>query len=384
MKKHRLFLNFFLSVLFIIIIFFVIIDKVFIITNDIKNSENRTLATIPILDINKLDAFPSNYENYFNDHFTFRNLIIRYYSYFNAVIIKKSPTHKVIIGKNDWYFYNEIHGNAYRGILRFNKQELSEFRKEIYYRNNFLSKRGIKYYFVIVPTKYSVYSEYLPYYFKPLNPQTMADQITNLFKNDTNINIIDIRQAIRNAKIKTNLRLYYKTDSHWNFAGGFFGYQAIINYIKRDFPKIYQTKFEDYNIDSVEFAKGDLAKFLSLENILSENKIIFTPKFKSNVTNGEKHNYDCGNFKDTANFEKVKINKSSHGPKAIFVVDSYNHGLENFMPESFHKCVFIWDNWEYKLNENIVESEKPDAMFTIIAECQLKEILKNLSYKNAK
>jgi hypothetical protein len=42
---------------------------------------------------------------------------------------------------------------------------------------------------------------------------------------------------------------------------------------------------------------------------------------------------------------------------------------------SFSESILIWDNWNYKLNEEIVKREKPDIILTLIIEANLEYIL---------
>jgi len=377
------FKNTFLPVLFLVLISFFFLNNIFSFTKDTENKENRTLLKAPPLDINHLDPFPVDYENYYNDNFKLRNFFISAYNLLYIKFYKKSPLPaKVIIGKDGWYFYNAIHGAAYRGLERFSEIELKDFKDELLYRNQYLKKRGIKYYFVIVPTKYTVYPEFIPDGISRFNTITMADQVMSVFKKDTAINIFDMRSVVVDAK-KHNIRLYYKTDSHWNFAGGYFCYVNLIERMKKDFPQFQPIGLNNYTIDSVWQKGGDLSRMLGMDDVIKELNIRLTPRFKSTVIAGKKHHYNPGNFQDTSNFETVKLNPQLKGPKALIFVDSYNHGLENYVPQHFSKTVYIWDNWEYKLNEEIVESEKPDVVLTIIAECQLKVILQHMSHKKA-
>ena len=66
-----------------------------------------------------------------------------------------------------------------------------------------------------------------------------------------------------------------------------------------------------------------------------------------------------------------------HTPKLMIVSDSFGEYILELLSERFSKSVKIWDNWEYKLNEDIVEKEKPDVMLLVIHEQNLKNLLKH-------
>jgi hypothetical protein len=370
-----------LPVIFLLIIFFFFLNYLFSFTQDIKNNENRMLATKPSFDINHLDDFPTNFENYYNDNFNPRNLFIKYYNILYKDYYKKSPIpDKVIFGKNDWYFFNGTHGSTYRGIDHFTSEELNDFRDELVYRRHYLEARGTKYYFVILPTKYSIYPEYLPDNILRFRKQTMADQVMEACGNNPEINILDMRKVLLDAK-KHNLRLYQKTDSHWNYAGAYFCYHNLIENLNKDFPDMHPLEKDKFVIDSAWQEGGDLSKMLGLSNIVRELDVIFYPNFVTSVTKGKKQNYDPGSLAIPEDYEAVRVNPKLKGPKLLVMRDSYTWLLVNYLSEHFSKSVYIFDSWEYKLNEDIVEKEKPDVVISIVLECFLKNVVKNMSHK---
>jgi hypothetical protein len=193
--------------------------------------------------------------------------------------------------------------------------------------------------------------------------------------------MFDMRPVLIDAK-KHNLRLFQKTDSHWNYAGGYFCYVNLIERMKKDFPQLNPIPIEKFNVDSVWQNGGDLSRMLGLETKIKENDVRVYPKFKSFVYKGKKQNYNPGNFSVPADYEVIRVNPSVKGPKILVIRDSFCWLLMNYLSENFSKSVYIWDNWEYKLNEEIIAEEKPDAVLTIITECQLKVILDNMSHKS--
>ena len=369
-----------LPIIFVLFIFFFFLNNFFTFTKDTTNKENRTLAKMPDFDINHLDGFPAKFETYYNDNFKLRNLFIKSYNILYQNYYKISPIpNQVTFGKNDWYFYNGISGAVYRGIERFSKDELNDFKDELLYRKHYLEAKGIKYYFVILPTKYSIYPEYIPNNITRLSKETLADQVMGVFGNNGEINILDMRPVLLDAK-KHNIRLFQKTDSHWNYAGAYFCYVNLIEKMKKDFPQFQPLELDKFVVDSVWQAGGDLTKMLGLEDVIRELDVKVIPNYKTTVAEGKKHNYNTGGLSPAKDFEVVKINPKLKAPKALVIRDSFTWLLINFFPEHFSKSVYIFDSWEYKLNEDIVEIEKPDVVLNIVLECNLKNITKNMSH----
>ncbi len=372
--------RYYLPVLFIAFIFFSLTDKMLNFTKDIENNENKKATEKPEFDINHLDNFPSKYEAFFNSNFTLRNYFIKYFNQAVITYLGKSPLpDKVIFGKNDWLFYGDKHLDFYRGIERFEKDELIDMKKELFYRYEYLKKRGIKYYFIILPTKYTIYPEYLNDDIIRLCNNTLTDQLIDAMGKNLPFTLIDTRKALIDAK-KYNIRLFQKTDSHWNFAGGYFAYHYISQFLKKDFPEIKIKEINEYKFDSVLQKGGDIAKMLGNEDKYKENFIFATPLY-SNVKEGKKSGYDPKGFPISMNpYELVYINPEMIKPKGLIIHDSFTEILIPFIKEDFAKSVYIFDRWEYGLNEDIIEKEKPDIFINIVLECHLKNILQHLSY----
>ncbi len=358
-------------------------DKIFSISHDIENAENRKAVEQPDFNINHLDNYPSKYEDYFNTNFSLRNYLLKYYNRAVVKYLGKSPLpDKVIFGKDNWLFYGENHLNTYRGLDRFTSDELEDIKKELFYRYEYLKKRNIKFYFVILPTKYSVYPEYLQNNITKLFNETITDQLIGYLGKKTPFPVIDTRQALIEAK-KHQIRLFQKTDSHWNYAGGYFAYHLISQYLKIDFPEIITREFDEFKIDSNLVKAGDISKMLGTDDKEKEMMIMPVLKIESTTKIGKKHNYDPKGFSIPIDYEVVWTNPVYKKPKGLIIRDSFSGYLIPYLKEDFAKSVFIFDRWEYGLNEDIIEQEKPDVFMNIVLECHLKKLLNTLSYKKA-
>lgn len=355
------------------------IDKIFSVTHDIVNSENRIITENPHLDINHLDNYPEKYEKYFNDNFTLRNFFIKHY---NAAVLKyleKSPVpDKVIFGKNDWLFYGDYHLKTYRCSDHYTEEELIKIKNELLYRYNYLKQRNIKYYFVILPTKYSIYPEFVPDNITKLYDKTSTDQLIDTFGKDSPFPIIDTRSALLKAK-KHNIRLFQKTDSHWNYAGAYFAYNMISEYLKKDFSEIKTLELSEFKVDSSWQNGGDLSKILSMTETIQENMIKLNPKYKTTVIKGEINNYNSEKSTIPQEFQNVFINSKYKKSTALIIHDSFTEYMIPFLSEDFHKSVFVLDRKGYGLNEDIIQNVNPDIFINIVLECHIKNILKNMS-----
>jgi alginate O-acetyltransferase complex protein AlgJ len=83
-------------------------------------------------------------------------------------------------------------------------------------------------------------------------------------------------------------------------------------------------------------------------------------------------------FAYTWEYENVREIKNSKQPRLLIISDSFGAALFPFLSENFSRTVKIFDAWQYKLNEDIVNSEKPDAVVLVIDEPILRNFIKNI------
>ncbi|MEI7594232.1 MAG: DHHW family protein [Bacteroidota bacterium] len=375
---------YFISTIFIVIISFPLINSRFSLIKDIPSNENRKMASKPQLNFNLLDPYPPLYEKYYSDNFTIRSLMIKYYNLLNIYAFEKSPIpDQVIFGKDGWLFLAGNELDAYRGKNSFNQKDLEEFKLELEYRKKYIENNGGKFYFMIAPNKANIYSNKMPNNIFKINNQSWGEQLIEYLNLNSNVKPIDISNALINTK-KENL--YYKLDNHWTELGAFYASNEVLKRIHLDFPKVNQLPISDYDLlISDKTHQGNIANMLS--NLKSfkefEYKLVRKPNFKAvdaakagyKVTEGFPYSWD---------YENVKEIIGSKNPKILIISDSFGYSIFPFISEEFSRSVKIFDAWQYKLNEEIIQKEKPDIVLLITVEPLLKNILKYQSRLNIK
>lgn len=336
---------------------------------------------MPELNINMLDPFPAEYEDYYNDHFAFRNQFVKLYANVSLDLFGKCPyPDQVVIGKNTELFLvlRELDTYLHRNL--FSKSELNKIRSDFSFRKQYLAERGIEYYVALCPTKYSVYSEYLPWYLKPIDTISRSDQFINLMQ-ELGIQVIDIKSTILKAKDSIPQQLYLKTDNHWNEYGSFVAYQEIIRQISKKHPGLKTLKFSDYTINPEDGTGGNLAAILNKSDEIRETNYTFKPRFVEKSQLITTCPYPIPDQFEKENYFHGYYQPDSQLPTVLIFHDSFGNKLMPFMKHSFSRTIFIWDKWQYKLNESIVEAEKPDIYITITLESLLQSLMENCEYK---
>ena len=93
-----------------------------------SGSEKRLLARPPDLEARWASwaSFPRRSEAYFGDHLGFRETMIRNFARIHIAIFGLSPSDKLIVGREGWFFYGDPDAVAnYRGTDPLGPGELA-------------------------------------------------------------------------------------------------------------------------------------------------------------------------------------------------------------------------------------------------------------------
>ena len=73
----------------------------------VSSGENRMFAQLPgwPRSLAEWESFPQRFDDYFNDHFGLRKLLLRLNTNINALMLGRLPSDRVILGRDDWLFY---------------------------------------------------------------------------------------------------------------------------------------------------------------------------------------------------------------------------------------------------------------------------------------
>jgi len=336
----------------------------------------------------ELRKFPLQYTEYFNDNFGLRtklleaNFIIKYY------LLNTSPSAKVILGNDGWLFNaSEGEKEDYLGTTNYNQQMLDNLAFSLEAKRIWLGKKGIKYLFIIAPNKTSIYGEYVKG-LRKISSKDSLDDVVNYLKLHTKVNVIDLRQVLRENKKKGNL--YYKLDTHWNRLGAFIGYQKIMETMSQSFNQITPYTLADYNIHHKASKRVDLSRAICGNAYLKESAPVFEwIKVKSSrqielIKEGP-YTYELATRKQDATL-----------PKAIVFRDSFFTDMAPYFSEHFRYVKYYWQYWGVKTPvTEIINTYKPNIVVEEILERYLKfnipdfkksppEFIANEAFRNAR
>ena len=338
--------------------------------------ENRMLAESPKLDMSLLDPFPNAYEKYFKDHFPEREEMISFYSRFSFYyFFHKSPLpDEVVIGQDNWLFTSGKERKVYEGKFTLTQSQVSLIADSLHERAIYYKKKGIAFYITIVPTKSEIYPEHLPSFYTRKKQGTITDLIINNLRKDTLLHLIELKDTL--LANKKNGVIFYRTDNHWNSLGAYFVYRTILNRMKKDFPRLNPLKQTDFTLIGWRFQGGNLAAQAGLWPYMKE--MIFYPVIHhSQAREGKKSGYPPPlGFGYPEEYEQVRSTPDTLLPNILIIRDSFFSPMINLFSENFRRSVYIFDGWQYGINKEILENEKPDIVLLEIFEPYLSNILK--------
>lgn len=321
---------------------------------DLPNKENRRLASKPALTTTRFFEYPELYSKYAKDNYSFRS----YFFFMNAVIKSKifrvSPLpDDVILGKKDWFFDCEPNViNDFRKLQPYNGDILYVVSQILAQRQNWLSKRNIKFYVMIPPNKNRVYPELMPDAYKQEEGlgHNFLDLLGMHLKLHSNVRIIDPTEELKVAK--NNLDVYYSTDTHWNLYGGFIGYSKLMTEIKKDFPAVQPITEGEFIYSWYFNSEGDLAKMCGLQDVYKRKEYVmaFRDPLK-HLKNPEFSSIDI-------HYSNTNLVDSSH-LKLVMFRDSYANYLIPFLNLHFKESNYIWS---YEFMDKVIEREQPDVV----------------------
>jgi alginate O-acetyltransferase complex protein AlgJ len=323
------------------------------------SNENRTLAKWPTWHrFAKLQGFVAGLESYFNDHFGFRNQLVRWNNGSKFHLFRMSSNPDVLIGREGWLFYiGSPFYESWTGASPWTERDLENWRKLFERRRKWLQARGIKYLVAIPPDKQTVYPEYLPDWLQQVRGRSRVVQFVEYMKAHSTVPVVDLSKPLIEGK--SNGINFCKTDTHWNSRGAFLGYRALMQAMTNQLPNVYAVSTDAYDWRALPEHNRDLSRMMGQGDSFVETNA-FNPVLLRRLPVATR-------FHDPARFPfgpideqapvSIRNEKASH--KLMFFRDSFARAYMPFVSQSFRETIYIWHRqWDWAM----IEREKPDVV----------------------
>jgi len=328
------------------------------------STENRVRSTFPqISGWSDAVVFPRRLESYVNDRFGLRQHMIEAHNSLRLMAGMPNVS-DVIAGADGWLFYT-AHKilEQHTGVDRFSSDELERWVRHMEVIRDWLDRRGVAFYVMIVPEKSSAYPEHLPDYLGKIERERRFDQLATRMTS-SNVEFIDPRKALADAKA-SGIATFFAGDSHWTDHGAFIGYQALMKAIQARFPNLQPLRLEDYDRSLGKPWEADLDRMLAREQLVShwvERLRLKDPSLRS----GEPR----ASMRPGWNYRVEEFSNDKQGaPRLLVFGDSFTTYVmgPDMLYSSFRDPVWTHHNGG-TLNLNLVSEFKPEIVVVQMAE----------------
>jgi hypothetical protein len=279
----------------------------------------------------------------------------------------------VILGKDNWFFLAGNYGlEYYQSRTLLTPAELARWKSSLEYDRDILRNRNIRFLIVIAPNKDTIYPEYMPDNIAKFQQQSRLDQLLDYLGSSPDLDILDLRPVLIQAKGEE--LLYDRSDTHWNGNGAYLAYQAIINKAKTWFPELEPLSLENFSIQSVPSA-GDLVALLGLSDSLKDpiSDVVQTTPTKTHEVTYElpasdkpipSHYF----LPDVFQIDDPEL------PRAVIFHDSFGNRLMPLLSQNFQRTAFFQTEYysEYESPMEILNRENPDLVIYEFVERSLQ------------
>lgn len=173
-------------------------------------------------------------------------------------------------------------------------------------------------------------------YINPIK-ETSGDTITEYLKKHSDLRLVYSKSSIQ-ERISSNPdeQLYYKTDTHWNALGAYYGADELLKELNVELPSLAEL-----SIDKKNDHAGDLADMMGMTKYY--NYDIFY-----SVDVCDEGQQIVAEYPVDGENGVVRYNTDNADPRTILVVkDSFSNGMISYISASFNNCYFI-DQYVYK------------------------------------
>ena len=255
-------------------------------------------------------------------------------------LMPKIHNDSVIEGRDKWLFFileNSL--EDYQGSNVFSQAQLEGYVADMQTLKQSCDATGKSLYFLIPPNKEQVYFEKMPditVYDSYKREQRLVDYIHA----NTDLKIAYPLQEMLAAK--ENYQVYFRTDTHWNFAGAFVGVQSLYSLMGMPVTGLSSVSTERFDVSAAEI--GDLIGLGNLSSAEYGGDVNYSIGYKTGVQVNVVAGSDPG-----ANFYSA-ASTSGQLCNLVVVGDSFRIYAGVFLQKDFSSCTLIKYKYPGDLN----------------------------------
>lgn len=337
----------------------------------IAATERRVAAQFPKFDIREghiiprkhsIVEFPQKFELWFNDQLGFRRALIQGYNLARVAglvsnsaarpVVGQAQRTPVIIGRDGWLFSSaENLVDDYRCTRPFTAAELDYWKKLLTDRRDWLRRRGIRYLVTVAPNSQTINSEFMPRSFNRVHPHSRLDQLLTHLQGPDGIEIVDLREPLREAR--TQFNTYHKTDTHWNDFGAFVGYRQLMQRLADWYPQLEPWTLGDFTVTKTDAPGDHLARLVDSPIPFREELVTLEPRRHRLA---EMPAYDIAGDRQRT---RVAMRPEGELDAVVVLHDSFTVALAPFLNEHARCVRYLWT---FGFPTEAIEAEAPQLV----------------------
>jgi alginate O-acetyltransferase complex protein AlgJ len=189
-------------------------------------------------DLAEFDRWPGEWELWYGDGFGLRDAFLTVHSALHYFVFRNPPAPMFVVGDDDWIFFRTARTiDDFRGLVQLGPSGWAKWKQRLEARRDYLARLGVRYAFVVVPNKESIYPERFPPHYTRIGTP-VYDQILRQVRAHSDVNVVDLHSVFRAAKARDTQGdyLYNHDGTHWTPRGGFLAVRALTELLAREFP----------------------------------------------------------------------------------------------------------------------------------------------------
>lgn len=266
-----------------------------------------------------------------------------------------------VIGKDGWIFYTgEMSIQDYQNTEPMRKKKLIFLQQELSLLSADLEKKGITLLVVIPPNKSTVYSRYMPEEIPVIGETPRLDQFIEFMNLYGGVSIVDLRQTLRSASLSQDV--YFKTDTHWNDMGAYYGYVEIMHALSSDYPVLKPRSLSDFEYKKAGDSIRDIPLLMGLLDY-KETGWALIPKFEVELKETSVV------LPDGTRRIRTVTNIDKQLPELLVFGDSFYGRLAHFVEPHFSRVVTVpFTGAEGIWSLDWIQRENPDIVIIEVVE----------------
>lgn len=307
--------------------------------------------------------------DYMADHFAFRQELITADAEVKANLFHSSANEKVIVGKDGWLFFEEtLDDYMKRNCL--NKRQIHNCARVLKLVEQGAQAFDADFVFAAAPNKNTLYGEYMPDRYVPLNGQGNLDALIASMK-EQGVSYVDLRKSLSDQKEQ----VYHKLDTHWNNLGASIACENILDALGKK-----HTSYEKEAYTREKNFAGDLQGMLFPKSHKKDWNVIYSKKQDYRYTNKVVSTEQMEIRTENKSAGEFRGDKKAKHRNILMYRDSFGNALVPFMAQEYEKGFFTK---EVPYDLSLLEQSEADDVVIELAQRQIPTLLEGVPYMMA-